>query len=189
MSSGSWSPAVENVTKWLEDQPFASRPAAVASYLWSLIFENHIRAEQVLRSALISNPTDRFLLNNLAFALANQNKTEEAEDILDRAAQDHNDPADILLKATRGMLMFRKGDYAEGRALYLGAVDQAHSDSQWKYEAMAMLYLAQEEILARQPTKEHTLAGAEKLARKQRDLDVLYLLERVLSMGERTKTP
>src|SRR5258708_6569067 len=172
MDTGNWLPAVNNSIKWLQDQPFSSRPAAVASYLLSVIFQDYSQAEAILRSSLVSSPNDPVLLNNLAFALLGQNKMDDAENALVTAVSGHHDSASITLLGTWGLLMFRRGEYEEGRTLYLRAIDRARIMAQPKYEAMGMLYLAQEEIRASLPTSGETLGKAEKLARNLGEVDV-----------------
>jgi Tfp pilus assembly protein PilF len=188
IDAGAWSSATENTIKWLQDQPFSSRPAAVASYLLSVIFQDYHRAERIIRSSLVSSPRDSMLLNNLAFVLLCQNRIAEGEAALTTAALGpQNVISSITLLGTAGLLQFRKGEYDEGRVLYLRAIDRARALDKSKYEAMGMLHLAQEEIRANLPTKDETLAKAERIATKQGDLDVLFVLDRTLNISKEAK--
>lgn len=188
MDAGIWSSATENAIKWLQDQPFSSRPAAVASYLLSIIFQDYDQAERIIRSSLVSSPRDSMLLNNLAFVLLGQNRIAEAEAVLMTAVLGpQTDTSSITLLGTGGLLQFRKGEYEEGRVLYLRAIDRARVLNHSKYEAMGMLHLAQEEIRANLPTKDETLAKAERTATKQGDPDVLFLLDRTLNISKHSK--
>jgi Flp pilus assembly protein TadD len=82
---GDWAAAYAAANGWLEDQPFSSRPAALSSFLASVIFEDNGAAEAVLSRSLLANPRDPIILNNLAFAQASLGKVEEAEKTLSRS--------------------------------------------------------------------------------------------------------
>lgn len=182
---GNWEIALDNALKWWRDQPFSSRPAVVASYLWSTVFEEDEKSIEIIKASLLSNPQDRVLTNNLAFALINVGKTGEAEETLravDPTAED--DTSSITLLATHGLLNFKKGAHARGRALYLEAIDRARLLREERLETMATLYLAREEWFANLPTKAETLKRATKLAEKSAEPDVRLILDRVLTLAK-----
>jgi tetratricopeptide (TPR) repeat protein len=184
LSKGNWQLAVDNACKWWRDQPFSWRPAVVASYVWSTIFEEHEKSIEIIEASLVSNPRDRLLTNNLAFALVNLGRTDEAEEILKSLHPlDVDDNSSICLLATEGLLCFKKGLSEVGRLLYLEAIEKARLMKQERFEAMASLYLAKEEILANLPTKEESLKRATKLAEKLAEPDVRVLLDRVLAQS------
>lgn len=189
LTAGDWKFALSNAERWLQDQAFSSRPAIVLSYLYSTISERFADAVRVLETSLLSNPGDRRLTNNLAFALVSQGQTSEAERLL--AATDfgaQRDLSTITLLATKGLVLFRKGEAAAGRTLYLEAMSLADEMRQEKYKAMAALYLAREEILASLPTKRQTLRMAAELASTQQQMDVALVLERVNKLAGLSST-
>jgi tetratricopeptide (TPR) repeat protein len=173
--TGDWESARIGAEKWLNDQPFSSRPAMATSHLYTAIFERYDDALEILRSSLASNPQDRGLTNNQAFALTLSGRLDEAESLLngiDPSAT--KDAATITLTATKGLLMFRRGHPAIGRALYLDAISRAQQQSNDGYAASAALYLAAEELKANTETKLQTVRDALRLASKFNDAFVRY---------------
>lgn len=185
LSQGQWQMALDNSIRWLQDQPFSSRPASVVSYVYDAVFEDHNESAKILETSLISNPGDRMLMNNLAFALASQGKIEKAEELLRGAqAEAIKDTTTITLCATLGLVHFRKKYYETGRGLYLDAMALARQANESRYEALAALNLAREEIRANLPTKSATVKQALQLARKFDDPDIQLLASRVLTMDQ-----
>jgi|SRR5215469_4819258 len=184
LKSGDWDLAAKNSLDWLHDQPFSSRPAATASYVFSTIYDQHSRAEDILRASLVSNPRDRGLINNLAFALVSQDRVEEAAKILatiDPYAAD--DGARVTLLATTGLVAFRRGLADEGQLLYRKAMDLAKQKGLIKFEALASIYLAREEILAKSPAAAEDVKRAEELARKCDEPDVKFVLKKITDLA------
>ena len=184
---GNWDFVLENSLSWLRDQPFSSRPAGLASYVYSTMFDMHEKAESILRSSLVTNPGDRLLTNNLAFALINQGKTAEAEQLLgtvDPKARD--DETAITLCATMGLLSFRKGEFQNGVRLYRETMELARHLSQTRYEALAALYLAREAILAKLPDSKEIVEEASEIAGREKDADVAFVRSRVLDFQKQS---
>jgi tetratricopeptide (TPR) repeat protein len=181
---GNWNNAAVNADRWLSDQPFSSRPAGVLSYLYSAILERYEDALSVLRFSLISNPGDRILINNLAFALINVGEVEEADVVLNQINPSAiSDSSTITLIATRGLLLFRKGLKEIGRNLYLEAIDLAKRKSNHHYAALAALFLAIEEIRADTETKLQSFKNAAVLASRTDEPDVRHILNRLSLMA------
>jgi tetratricopeptide (TPR) repeat protein len=183
-----WNNAVWNARQWLSDQPFSSRPAGVASYLYSSILERYEESIRILRFSLISNPRDRGLTNNLVFTLINLGRLAEAESTLntiDPTAAD--DLSTITLIATKGLLLFRKGHPEAGRNLYLDAIALAKRKGNRRYAALAALHLAIEEIQADMSTKAETFKTASKLARAEQEPDVKHIYDRLLKFAKAAK--
>lgn len=185
---GDWETALVNAEGWLYDQPFSSRPAGVVSYLYSTILERYQDAAGILRSSLVSNPGDRGLSNNLAFALINLGHLEEAESLLNRVdPRAADDLSTITLIATGGLLAYRKGFPEIGRNLYLDAIDLAKRKSNSHYSAMAALHLAIEEIRADTESKALSLKIADELALPVDEPDVQYVHRRLKAMAAAAK--
>jgi len=184
---GDWQTALLNADKWLSDQPFSSRPAGVVSYLCTIL-ERYEDALNVLEFSLVSNPGDRVLTNNKAFALINLGRLTEADSVLygiDPGAID--DSSAITLIATQGLLLFRKGFTQEGRNLYLDAINLAKQKSNHHYAAMAALYLAREEIRADTNTKSQSFKYAVELASRTDEPDVRHMFARLEVMAKVAK--
>ncbi len=73
-----WSRALEWSLKWLGDQPFSSRPAHLASFLASGIFEDFAQSESISKFGLVANPDDPAFHLNLAFCYANLYRPQDA---------------------------------------------------------------------------------------------------------------
>ena len=115
-SAADWLTAVDESELWLSDEPFASRPAVFGSFISAEHLEDFERSERICREGLIASPSDPILLNNLAFALANQGSLAEAQTTLDSIPVTGLDPAvEICRDATQGFIAFRAGDYSRGQ--------------------------------------------------------------------------
>jgi tetratricopeptide (TPR) repeat protein len=175
-----WEESLKFCQRWLWDQPFSSRPAILASYIASGPLERYQESIDIITNSMKANPHDPVLLNNLAFALANIGKTAEAEQLLSQIGSDATSTTrDIAATATKGLIHFRNGLYAQGRELYLDAIEEAKKQKLPKYSAIAAAYLAREEILAEIEGNEAALKRAIEEARGQDSPDLLQLLEAV----------
>ena len=117
-----WENAVEKCKLWLYDQPFSSVPCMLGSALASITLEDYSAGEWFANRGLKANPSNFLLLNNLAFALANRGKIEEANMAVSRAAKSQSSPRDqAVLQATRGLLEFRTGNIERGCEFYSNA--------------------------------------------------------------------
>jgi tetratricopeptide (TPR) repeat protein len=180
---GDWELARSSAEQWLKDQPFSSRPAAVLSHLYESVFERFEDAIRIVHFGLKSNPEDRGLQNNEAFALIRLNRLDEAERLLARIDfTERDDSATIALTATKGLLLFRRGFVSAGRTLYLRAIEIAKKLSNYRYATMAAIYLAMEEIRVHSETKGETIKMAAELGKPSEDLLVHVLLARMLEL-------
>lgn len=185
---GDWETAALNSQKWLNDQPFSSRPAGVLSNLFSGMLERYQDALDIVKFGLNSNPGDRILENNHAFALINLNRLEEAEAVLRRTkAKEIDDTSTIALTATGGLLLFRTGFAEMGRDMYLEAIDIATRKGNGHYAAVAAIYMAIEEIRANTETRLQSLRRADSFAAKVDEPDVRHLHARLLTMARVAK--
>lgn len=161
---------------------------SVVSYIYSGILGRHEEAVDILNFSLISNPGDRGLINNLAFALISVGRLDEARSLLnkvDAAATD--DLSTITLVATEGLLLFRRGFFLEGRKLYLDAIDVAKRKSNRHYAAIGALHLAIEEIRADTETKLESFKNAVELASQSDEPGVRHVLARLKTMAKVAK--
>jgi tetratricopeptide (TPR) repeat protein len=187
---GDWDIALVNGEMWLDDQPFSSRPAGVVSNLYSSIYEKHEKALAVLNFSLNSNPGDRVLNNNLAFALINLDRLDEAQSVLKKTnVRGIDDISTVFLTATEGLYLFRTGLPQLGRSCYLDAIELATRKGNPTYAATAAIYMAMEEIRANTETKLQSYHEATQLASKVNEPYVQHLLSRLGTMAEVTKLP
>lgn len=147
---GKWSDVVAACRAWMLDEPFSARPAMLGSYTALVSIGAPKEAERLLNAALRANSDDAGLHNNLAVALAEQDRTAEAEKALDRALLLESEPfiREVILGATMGLVAFRKGETDEGRAFYLEAIEAARRHKDDRRARLASVTMLREETLA-----------------------------------------
>jgi tetratricopeptide (TPR) repeat protein len=163
-----WRSSLVETKRWQLDQPFSSRPAAFGSYIASVALGNYAEAAELAKQGLLANPDDFGLQNNAAFSLVLSGNSDEAAQIISRVNQAHLNPRDqVVIIATRGLIQFRSGDEAAGRALYRQAIELGKSLRDER-EHIARIYYALEEIRAGYPSAEdlrrEALDGAANLS-------------------------
>jgi tetratricopeptide (TPR) repeat protein len=179
-SAGHWKTAVDACTKWLQDEPFAARPAVLGSYIAATVLENYGENKRLAEEGLRANPNDHQLINNLAFALAQTGRTADATKCLRSINIAKLEPGDRIAKlATQGLISFREGRPEEGRALYHQAIDVAAAPAYAQLKQMAMMYLAFQEIEA--GTSLALKAGTDALQKvvSATEPDVIYVRDRL----------
>jgi hypothetical protein len=101
-------------------------------------------AEALARAGLSADPTDHSLINNLAVALAFQDRVSEAVRVFSRIIKPlRNGLGEFVADATRGLIAFRSGDVEAGRYWY-GRADTEAPDSDAR--RLVLLHWAGEEI-------------------------------------------
>lgn len=182
-----WQESSMEGQKWLEDQPFSIRPAVHSSYVLSTILEDYSRSVTVLQQSLAANSGDPVLLNNLAFSYLNLGELEKAKEALSQiSSASLTDRTEIPFTATSGLLQFRAGVPLLGRELYLKAKLLAEQRSFPKLAAVAIIFLAREEL--RLHTSEATifLNLAREYSKRFPDPDIRLLIERIESAAKMT---
>ena len=175
-----WQAALVEAEKWHEDEPFAGRPLQLATFVSAVPLADFSRAADLARVGLSVNPDDQILRNNLAFALASAGKWLEAERILLdlRPSKVRRDMV-IEYAATWGLIFFRAGSIADGQRLYDAAIARARHERRPEREALAMLYLAREERLARTERAVEVLARARELVQTTAQPHLVKVLAQV----------
>ena len=124
--------ALDTAVDWIEDMPFTRRPVQFAADMAYTYVKDYPTAIAVLRHGLMANPNDAALLNNLAYAYALNGQTDEASQKIEEAKRLPADlrPADVrvCLKATAGLVEYRKKNPEEGKRLYTEAIQQADQE-------------------------------------------------------------
>ncbi|MES2220207.1 MAG: tetratricopeptide repeat protein [Acidobacteriota bacterium] len=175
---GDFETARDESLGWLKDQPFASAPASLSSYILSDVLGNFADARLIAQAGLRANPDDPTLLNNLAVCLMELGELDEAETILSRLEAKGDDKRlSAIHKATFGMLAFRKGNPEDGRKLYLEAIRYAESANAKQTAARAAIHLLLEEYIAKTAHVEEAL----NRLRDFRDLMGIREISRLLS--------
>lgn len=166
---GDWDTSYQHAQSWLSDQAFSARPAILAGFIASSVLVDFQKAVQFCKDALIPNPNDATLLNNLAFSYANMNETKEARNYIRRAVNNPNLRIEelIVVTATQGLISFREGDAENGEAFYQKAIDYASKDkANRRFVEMCTLYRIRERALIGAIDVREGIRALEELANK-----------------------
>lgn len=177
---GDWAVSLDASYSWKLEEPFSRRPYTHISFILSEMYEEYSKSEEILTSALRIIPKDPTLLNNLAFVLIHQGKTEAAKRALDSINISQSPlTTKICILATIGLLNYRLGYVIEGREYYNRAISQASSQSLLQLKYRAMLYQAREELLANGLAAEHYRKRAIEQSRKLNAPELNTLITRL----------
>ena len=178
-----WNKAVEQCKLWHLDQPFSSRPNILGSFIAAVAQEDYETSEELAKRGSKANPTDFTLLNNLACARIYRGNIEGAKEALSRIRPSQISDEDMaVLQATKGLLMFRTGDVARGRELYLEARARAQRTKDKTLIALATAFHTIEEILQAVPEKDSLIREAIKTFNELRDPIFSILEQRLTKM-------
>ena len=145
--------------RWLEDEPFSSRPVELSTFISVVGFEDYENAINIAKRGLMSNPGNFALRNNFTVALAESGRVDEAMEyrrIIRPSSLSVWEETCWL--ATNGLLAFRERRHDEGRMLYIRAVASARGQSDKGREAMVLTHWAREELRAGEYTKADEIA-------------------------------
>ncbi|MBC8471535.1 MAG: hypothetical protein H8D56_18895 [Planctomycetes bacterium] len=142
-----WNDTVVESLKWLNDQPFSSRPAILGSYISAVSLGEYEKSANIAHRGLIANPKDFTLLNNLAFALGHIGRLKDAREVFGRIRESTLSTEEKFVSlATKGFLCYREGNVAGGRKLYLEALEKGRKGVDEKRRASAFLWMTMEEL-------------------------------------------
>ena len=130
---------------WIGSQPFASIPGIFGSYQATL-GGVHDEGAAIARAALVANPNELMLYNNLAYCLLQLGHLEEAETEIGR--MEHlikSDSDKVFLHAIRGLREFKHENFEVARSFYRQA-DELTNDETLK--AVAAITRARDELRA-----------------------------------------
>lgn len=140
---GNWSDALAESEAWHQLERFSARPAIFGSFVASIASKSLERGIMLVQSALIANPGNPALLNNLAVLHAYDGNLPSAIAALEAANSDATDVS-ASMTATRGLIAFRSGDYAAGVDHYGAAIDMAIKAKSRDEALRAYCFLARE---------------------------------------------
>lgn len=160
--------ACDSAGRWLADEPFSARPALFGSFVAAVALEDYERSLAFLKEGLKPNPHSTMLLNNMALTLARMGSVVEASEYLRRAKEnsDKEEYTEIVLTATQGLIQFRSGEVLAGRSSYEDAIARAKRAGRVSEHAMALVFLAREEIDAGTDRATAAASEAEAAVRK-----------------------
>jgi tetratricopeptide (TPR) repeat protein len=165
LEAGKWKPGTDAAQLWLEDQPFSTVAAIVASYGAMTGLQDFRLGFTLAERGLRIDASDPGLLNNAAYASVELGDYDRAAGFLRRANNSSVPGGDrVALLATAGMLAYRRGDFEHGREGYRTAMRVARASRDVAREAMAATMMAREEKLIGGEMAEELRQQAEKLA-------------------------
>lgn len=157
-----WDAVLDASECWLASEPFAARPAAMASFA-SFTEEQNKRSEKIASRALVSHPDDALLLNNRSVARAYSGDVSGALEDVSRALKQSEMEEDYpVFYATLGLAAYRGGDPATGRECYVRAIEDLTKEKRLKTAASASLFWIREEFRLN-PSAPTTLAVFEQI--------------------------
>jgi tetratricopeptide (TPR) repeat protein len=145
----SWPAAVESCWKWLDDEAFSIRPAYVGGFIASEMMQDFKTAQEFAHRGLLSNPKAVGLMNNLAYSLIMDANLRDGNEYLERAkqlAEHEEEQQKLVLRATEGLMSYRRGNSDEGARLYMSAILRAHELNAKSLMQLAYLHFCYEEI-------------------------------------------
>lgn len=170
--------AIQSAREWALEEPFSSNAFLHGSFVDTLR-EEYAEAEMLAREGLRANPGHHGLINNLAFALAGQNKLDAAESVLEPVKNVIAEDKDVALIATWGLVRMKKGDHTEGRKLYLRAVEKAKEQKDTALALRAVLNLLTAETDSGGTVDSALVATAAEALTKTSDARIIATAERL----------
>lgn len=156
---------------WFKDQPFSSRPAIHGSFITACGFENYEKSKLFCEQGLMCNPDNPTLINNLVFALINQNNLNDAQKYISKYFNNNWMGEDqITWIATLGLYNYKIGNTQLARDLYEQTILQGRKKKFDRLERMALLYYANEEL-------------------ELNDKDAILVVKRAIEKNKKTKDP
>lgn len=149
---GRWETALEHARRWLSDEPFSGRAAAMGSAVAAVGLVNFDEAIAFAMQGVLSNPDDAALNNNLVFVLAEGGRLAEARHEHDRTAKLTGDSDQFVVRlANSALLAYRENRPADGAERYRDAIAAASQAKNRSLARMAAAYWAGEILRALEP--------------------------------------
>ena len=150
-NSGDYKSACKSAIRWLNDEPYSTRPVRLASYISTIFLGNNSQSIEILKHGLKANRTDLKLLNSLCYNLLLEDDISEAEKYLGKYKNSviTSEPVEtkIAIVATTGLYNFRIGNIDEGRKSYLESIEFAIKQKSDYLQALAVANYLREEII------------------------------------------
>lgn len=147
--NGQWKSALRDSVNWLAYEPYSGRPAILGSFIAQVGEGNHRLAVELLEIGIRSNPEDVILRNNKIFSMACSGDLDEASRqiaLVAKTSQALDFPA---LRATEGLISYRRNDIEGGRELYSRAIAEFTHRGDSNSARLALIYQVGEEVKAR----------------------------------------
>ena len=175
--AGDFEASVREAHVWFKDEPFSSRPPMIASFIESIL-GHYDKGIETLRAALISNPNDTGLLNNLFYCLVEKGELDAAIKVFQSIATVDKNPSFHTL-ANMGMLLARIDRVDQAFGFYEQAISGFRKLGEHSSADMATVCLAREAYLARVDNFEAYLYRADETLAKSNDKAALAMRQRI----------
>ena len=149
--AGEFKSALQYAIQWQDESPYSLKCAMFGSGISTTFLKDYKTSERLLSTYLQTNQRSKAALNDLAYAYALNNKTEEAQKRINLAAKeiDRNnyERVDICLMATQGLIFFRKGLAEDGTKFYEAAIESSRRSHEEDMLESAILNFTRELLL------------------------------------------
>lgn len=128
LEKGNYTEALNDAREWLKIEPYSTRAVLYAYNIAVNYLEDTVQGEELLKDAIGIHKTNPVLLNDYAFTLAYNGKSDEASAIINKIKLEEgesSDFVDIYVTATKGMIAFRHFDQEKGDKLYAEAIQKS----------------------------------------------------------------
>ncbi|HZC23618.1 MAG TPA: hypothetical protein VE866_09790 [Candidatus Binatia bacterium] len=150
LARGNWDEACRQARRWLQDEPFSTRPVNLGFTAAEVGSEDMNAAFEFAEKGYQANPGNPMQHNNFAFTLAHLGVLDRAELVFDacrgailRQEGEARDRA--VYRATEGLLAFRRGQIEAGRQGYRDAVTYFERHGERIRHSIALARWANEE--------------------------------------------
>jgi len=153
LARGDWAEACKQAHRWLQDEPFSTRPVNLGFTAAEVGLQDMNAAYEFAEKGYQANPGKPMQHNNLAFTLAHLGVLDRAEAVFVTcrtaiARQDGEARDRAVYRATEGLLAFRRGQIDAGRQGYGDAVKYFEAHGERVRRAVALARWADEEARA-----------------------------------------
>ena len=142
---GQFSDVFVECEAWMNDEPYSIRPYELSAGAANIL-EEHEKADELTRRGLGMRPNSPLLVNSRAYALACQNRLEEAHALLSNFPSAAPDWTHFVSEANRGLIAFRRGNLVEGLHHYQSAIDKFQKAGLGPMVLSAEIYLCREMV-------------------------------------------
>jgi Flp pilus assembly protein TadD len=147
--SQDYAASAEECWLWLQDENFSSRAAMSGAFICLSLLGQYEQALRFSERGLRANPNNGSLINNRIVALALSGRVAEAAKMLSQLdAFEADREFEPFVRAARGLVAFREGDFSNGRHFYRLAIESCKESSRPALAANAMIYWLEQELFA-----------------------------------------
>ena len=149
--AGDFQSALQYAIEWQDETPYSLKSAMFGSGISTTFQKDYKTSERLLSTYLQTNKRNKAALNDLAYAYALDNDTENAQKNINLAAKEidrnHFELVDICIVATQGLIFFREGMPEEGSKFYETAIASSRRNQEEDMLHSAILNYTRELLL------------------------------------------